>query len=237
MVQTRFDQYSCVCLFVCLFVFLSFFLSFLFIYSLGFTDKRFDVIWHPVLFQTNTFVVSDIGTSTRFRILLLLFSLAQGSSSLPPTTATQVQSRTCTWAEIGWSQFDSEGFSPRVLFAQKSTFAPKAVSWWRASSSGDWVTTPNAATQELRALRCSLFRSPLIATFFLFQVKEANLDIIMDKMRQDSSEQVSVLVAFHRLFAQSSFQSFFIDLILLCLVISLGLMFSLSSHEVSRLVH
>ena len=101
MVQTRFDQYSCVCLFFFVLFFLSFFLSFLFIYSLGFTDKRFDVIWHPVLFQTNTFVVSDIGTSTRFRILLLLFSLAQGSSSLPPTTATQVQSRTCTWAEIG----------------------------------------------------------------------------------------------------------------------------------------
>ena len=56
--------------------------------------------------------------------------LVQWSTSSPPTTATRVRSWVGTWAVIGWSQSDSEGFSsglPVFFPQQKSTFTPSRI--------------------------------------------------------------------------------------------------------------
>ena len=44
------------------------------------------------------------------------------------TAAARVRTWARTWTVIGWSQSDSEGFSPVFLPPQKSTFPPKSVS-------------------------------------------------------------------------------------------------------------
>ena len=60
------------------------------------------------------------------------------------TTVTWVQAWVRTWTEIGWSQFDSEGFSPSPLVFLRHLC--HWTYWSRASGSGDWVTTPIVTT-------------------------------------------------------------------------------------------
>ena len=95
---------------------------------------------YPCSFEfSEAFLVSDLKSCVFMRNQVG----RQWSSSSPPTTATRVRSWARTWAEIGSSQSNSEGFSegsPVFLPPQNSTFPPKSVSssvlimnFWRGS--------------------------------------------------------------------------------------------------------